>query len=167
MRHRHRPGCGCPKCIVYPTKHNVVHHCTEETVQHVHPSHTTIMNHHLIQNQHVFPHSTSVQNTVNSVDVYGGSFNVPGPGFGPGPGPGMVAGAMAPGMGPGMNPGQVAGAMSPGMGPGMNPGQVAGAMSPGMGPGMNPGQVAGAMSPGMNPGMGPGCGKPYPGLGNR
>ncbi|WP_026909176.1 CotD family spore coat protein [Paucisalibacillus globulus] len=140
MRHRHGPHCGCPKCIVYPTKHNVVHHCTEETIQHVHPSHTTVMNHHLIKNNHVFPHSTSVQNTVNSVNQFGGAFNVPaGPGM-MGPGPGQVAGAMSPGMGPGM------------MGPGMNPGMGPGMMNPGTGG--NPTQVAGAMDPG-NPGMGP------------
>ncbi|WP_042149564.1 CotD family spore coat protein [Paucisalibacillus sp. EB02] len=143
MRHRHRPNCGCPKCVVHPTKHNVVHHCTEETVQHVHPSHTTIMNHHLIKNNHVFPHSTSVQNTVNSVDQFGGAFNVPGgPGM-MGPGPGQVAGAMDPGMGPGM--------MGPGMGPGM---MGPGMMNPGTGNNLSPNQVAGAMNPGMNPGMG-------------
>lgn len=149
MRHRHRPNCGCPKCVVHPTKHNVVHHCTEETIQHVHPSHTTIMNHHLIKNNHVFPHSTSVQNTVNSVDQFGGAFNVPsGPGMmGPGPGPGQVAGAMDPGMmGPGMGPG-----MAPGMGQGIGPGM----MNPVLGNNQSPNQVAGAMDPGMNPGMGP------------
>lgn len=109
MGHHHRPHCGCPKCVkqvVYPVKENVVHNCTEETVEHIHPSHTTVMNHHLIKNKHIFPHSTSVANTCNSVDEYGGSFNVPG---------NQVGGAMSPGMGPG---GQVGGAMSPGMGPG-------------------------------------------------
>ncbi|MCJ0932429.1 spore coat protein [Virgibacillus halodenitrificans] len=124
MRHHNRPHCGCPKQIVYPTKHNCVNNFSESQVDHIHPSHTTIMNHHLIKNKHMYPHSTSVQNTTNSVDVYGGSFNVPAPG--------QVAGAMSPGMGPGAAPGQVAGAMSPGMGPGYAPGQVAGAMDPGM-----------------------------------
>ncbi|MFS0671772.1 spore coat protein [Ornithinibacillus sp. 179-J 7C1 HS] len=161
---RHGRNCGCPKCVVHPTKHNVVHQCTEETIQHIHPSHTTVVNHHLIKNQHVFPHSTSFQNNVNSVDQYGGSFNVPaapGMGLGPaGPAPGQVAGAFDPGagLGPGMGPG----------GPG-GPGQVAGAFEPGMGPGMGagpwgtpttlPGQVAGAMSPGMGPGAAHGWGK--------
>ncbi|QTM99618.1 spore coat protein [Sediminibacillus dalangtanensis] len=109
MRHHHGPHCGCPKQIVYPTQENVVHHCTEETVEHIHPSHTTIMNHHLVKNQHVYPHSTSVGNTVDSVDQYGGSFNVP---------PNQVAGAATPPGGPGN---QVAGTMSPG-GPNMGPG---------------------------------------------
>lgn len=68
---------------------------SESTVNHVHPSHTTVMNHHTVKNNHVFPHSTSVQNTTNSVDNYGGSFNVP---AGPG---NQVAGANYPGMGPG------------------------------------------------------------------
>lgn len=110
MRHRHRPHCGCPKPmkeVVHPVKKNVVHHCTEETVKHVHPSHTTVMNHHLIKNEHVFPHTTSVKNTCNEVDVY-----PTGPGS-------QVAGAMSPGY-PGS--GQVAGAMGsgyPGMGYGM------------------------------------------------
>lgn len=134
MRRRHHgPHCGCPKCIVHPVKHNTVHTCSESEVLHVHPSHTTVVNHHLVKNQHIFPHSTSFQNVTNSVDQFGPSFEVPGPGFGPG----QVAGAMQPGVGPG--------AMMPGGGPG----QVAGAMQPGCGPG----QVAGAMQPGY--GMGP------------
>ncbi|WP_077621773.1 spore coat protein [Sediminibacillus massiliensis] len=125
MRRHHGPHHGCMKPanqIVYPTKHNVVHNCYEENVQHVHPSHTTVMNHHLIKNNHVYPHSTSVQNTVDSVDLYGGSFNVPG---------NQVAGAATPPFGPGS---QVAGASTSPYGPGS---QVAGAMSPG-GPGMGP-----------------------------
>lgn len=75
MRRRH--GNCCPKQIVHPVKQNVINCCSEETVNHIHPSHTTIVNHHLIKNKHIFPHSTSVQNQVNSVDVYGGSFNTP------------------------------------------------------------------------------------------
>jgi len=110
MRHHHGPNCKCPKCIVYPVKENVVHKCTEETVEHIHPSHTTVMNHHLVKNKHFYPHSTSVQNTYNSVDEYGGSFNVPG---------NQVGGAMSPGMGPGN---QVGGAMQPGMPGGMHGG---------------------------------------------
>ncbi|MGP4066080.1 CotD family spore coat protein [Oceanobacillus sp. M65] len=142
MRHHgHQCGCGCqrPKQVVHPTKYNCVNQYSESVVEHIHPSHTTVMNHHLVKNKHVFPHSTSVQNTSNSVNQYGGSLNVPSPN--------QVAGAMSPGMGPNN---QVAGAMYPGMGPN---GQVAGAMSPGMG---HNGQVAGA----MNPGYGKHCGGP-------
>lgn len=72
-RRHHRPrGCHKPvKQIVHPTKHNVVHCCTEETIKHVHPSHTTVCNHHLIKNEHVFPHSTSVKNSCKEVNVGG------------------------------------------------------------------------------------------------
>ncbi|HLS59704.1 MAG TPA: CotD family spore coat protein, partial [Virgibacillus sp.] len=42
------------------------------------PSHTTVVNHHLIKNKHVFPHTTSEKDTVESVDVAGNSFNGPG-----------------------------------------------------------------------------------------
>ncbi|MBR3121814.1 MULTISPECIES: spore coat protein [Oceanobacillus] len=129
MRHRHGRHCGCNSCktIVHPTKYNCVDTFSQSTVNHVHPSHTTVTNHHLVKNNHFFPHSTSFQNTTNSVDAYGGSFQVPG-------GPGQVAGAMSPGYGQG---GQVAGAMSPGYGQGGygQGGQVAGSMSPGYGHG--------------------------------
>ncbi|MDY0407593.1 CotD family spore coat protein [Virgibacillus soli] len=140
---RRHPQCGCRKRIVYPTKFNCVDVCTESEVEHVHPSHTTVMKHHLVKNTHVFPHSTSVVNTTNSVNLYGGSPQVPRPPRPnvPGPSP-FVGGAMMPPMGSGMGsaPGQVAGTMSPGMnqgmGMGMNPGQVAGVTSPNMGTGM-------------------------------
>ncbi|MGM8366049.1 spore coat protein [Virgibacillus sp. W0181] len=113
MRHHQKPHWNCQKPvkeIVYPVKENMVHCCSEETVKHVHPTHTTVMNHHLIKNEHVYPQTTSYGNTVNEVNVNG----APGPG-------GQVAGAMSPGM-TGMGPnGQVAGAMSPGHS-GMAPG---------------------------------------------
>jgi len=131
MSRRHGRHCGCHSCqqtIVHPTKYNCVNQYSQSQVTHVHPSHTTVMNHHTVNNHHVFPHSTSVQNTTNSVDTYGGSFEVPAPG--------QVAGAMSPGAGQGFGPG---------FGPG---GQVAGAMSPGFGQGGPGGQVAGAQSPG-------------------
>jgi spore coat protein D len=123
MRRHHGPHCGCHQCktIVYPTKHNCVNKYSESTVNHVHPSHTTIMDHHVVKNNHIFPHSTSVQNTWNSVDQYGGSFEVP-------PNPNQVAGASTPPPGAGMGPseygpGQVMGATQPGQGmhPGVHP----------------------------------------------
>src|SRR5690625_4867126 len=93
-RKRH---CGCMKpchCqkpakeIVYPVKENVIHKCTEETVKHIHPSHTTIVNQHLVKNEHLFPHTTSVENTYDEVDVMGAQT---GPGMGPGgPGPSVM-----------------------------------------------------------------------------
>lgn len=106
MRNNRRPRCGCPRpncgCqspIIHPVKENVVHCCTEETVKHIHPSHTTVMNHHLVKNEHVFPHSTSVQNTFSEVNVNAGGR----PPFGGGPG-NQVGGAMNPG-GPGQQVG--------------------------------------------------------------
>lgn len=129
MRRRRPCGCG-PKEIVYPVKQNVVHCCSEEVVKHIHPSHTTVVNHHLVKNVHEYPHSTSVANTCNEVDIYGGSYQTTPPmGMGPGmAGPGsQVAGAMTPpGYGMPYPGGQVAGATAPGMGMNCHNGQVAG-----------------------------------------
>lgn len=86
-------GCGCQQSpVIHPTKYNCEHHCTESVVEHIHPTHTTVMNHHLVKNKHVFPHSTSVKNTCDSVDECGGSSNGPG---------NQVGGEMDPGMGHG------------------------------------------------------------------
>ncbi|HLR16145.1 MAG TPA: CotD family spore coat protein, partial [Bacillota bacterium] len=83
--------------IVYPVKENVVNCCTEETVKHIHPSHTTVKNHHLIKNEHYYPHTTSTENFENEVDVQGASTGpgMGGPVMGMGPGSGnQVGGAM-------------------------------------------------------------------------
>ncbi|MDX8046158.1 spore coat protein [Gracilibacillus sp. S3-1-1] len=78
MRHRKPYGCGMPKqTIVYPTKYNEVHTCSESEVAHIYPSHTTNINHHLVKNVNYYPHSTSTQTTVDEVNVYGGSMQVP------------------------------------------------------------------------------------------
>ncbi len=137
--------------VVHPTKYCDTHTFSTTVVPHIHPTHNTLINHQMIQNQHYFPQTQSVLNTVSQTDVPGygpvpqvagaatGPYG-PGPGpYGPGPGPyggypsPMVAGAMtgpmggAPGMmGPGM-PGMVAGAMT---GPGMNPGNMGPLTSP-------------------------------------
>ena len=102
--HHHEPHCGCNEQIVYPVDHDVVHNCCERTVEHVHPSHTTVVNHHLTRNVHLYPQSTSVENTFDSVDIYGGTFEVPAPpqptvgfapgGFNPTPGPDPAPGVM-------------------------------------------------------------------------
>lgn len=105
---RRKKPCHCTqpvKEVVYPVQNNVVHKCSEETVQHIHPIHTTVMNHHLIKNEHLYPQTTSVENIYEEVDVSGS-----GPGAGMGPGIG----------GPGQGPNQVAGAMVPGAGFGPN-----------------------------------------------
>lgn len=74
-----RNFCGCkgrcdckrPREIVYPTKNDVKNCYTEETVKHIHPSHTTIVNNHTIKNEHLFPHTTSCENRVREIDVRG------------------------------------------------------------------------------------------------
>lgn len=118
--------------VVHPTKYCDTHTFSTTVVPHIHPTHNTLINHQMIQNQHYFPQTQSVLNTVSQTDVpgYGPVPQVAGAATGPyGPGPGpyggypspMVAGAMTGPMGgaPGM--------MGPGMmGPGM-PGMVAGA----------------------------------------
>ncbi|WP_018933749.1 CotD family spore coat protein [Gracilibacillus lacisalsi] len=94
MRHRRPFGCGMPPAptVVYPTKTNEVHTCSESEVKHIHPSHTTCVNHHLVKNTHYYPHTTSYQNTVDQVNVYGGPgpmqgpWNTPGNQLGPGQG---------------------------------------------------------------------------------
>ncbi|MDC3415336.1 CotD family spore coat protein [Aquibacillus salsiterrae] len=100
-------GCHHPvEEVVYPTKYNEVHTCSENTVEHVHPSHTTVVNHHLIKNAHVYPHSTSYANEVDSVDFYAGSYHVPTPprpNVPVNPYPGVPA-PPAPGAVPGFNP---------------------------------------------------------------
>lgn len=68
-RRRH---CGCDrrgKEIVYPTKEKVVHRCSEEVVRHVHPVHTTVVNHHRVRNEHVYPHSRSEVDSIEEYDV--------------------------------------------------------------------------------------------------
>lgn len=123
---KHGPHCGCHACsqqIIYPTKHNKVDTFSENVVEHIHPSHTSVVNHHLIKNKHLYPHSTSHHNTCNSVDMHSPPF--------PAPSPGQVGGAMTPPPAPGPN--QVAGAMNPCCGPGHGPHQVGGAMQPGHG----------------------------------
>lgn len=88
-RPRCRPNCGCQGSvnkIVHPVRENVVNCCTEETVQHIHPSHTTIRNHHLIRNEHFHPHTTSTENFVNEIDVQGDAGNQVGGAMNPGGG---------------------------------------------------------------------------------
>ncbi|HLS20670.1 MAG TPA: CotD family spore coat protein [Bacillota bacterium] len=77
------------KEIVYPVQNNVVHKCSEEVVKHIHPMHTTVVNHHLIKNEHLYPHTTSVENTYEEIEMYNNGA----------PGGNQVAGATAPGMG--------------------------------------------------------------------
>ncbi|PWU68675.1 MULTISPECIES: CotD family spore coat protein [Gracilibacillus] len=86
---RHRRHCGMPtKTIVCPTQYNQAHTCSESNVNIIHPSHTTVTNHHLVKNTHYYPHTTSYQNTMDEINVNGGAnppgFNPMGPGNFPG-----------------------------------------------------------------------------------
>lgn len=78
--------CGRSREIVYPTREDVKHRYSEETVRHIHPSHTRVINHHTIRNEHYYPHTTSYEERVNEVDVRGVRDR----------GPGSVAGARSP-----------------------------------------------------------------------
>ncbi|WP_260052063.1 spore coat protein [Oceanobacillus sojae] len=44
------------KTIVHPTKHQYVHTSSEAVVHHIHPTHTTYVNHHSIKNQYRQPY---------------------------------------------------------------------------------------------------------------
>ncbi|GGM23153.1 hypothetical protein GCM10011351_06250 [Paraliobacillus quinghaiensis] len=68
---------GPSKTVVCPPTCNEVHTCSQSNVQYIHPSHTAVTNHHLVKNTHVYPHATSFKNEVDTVNVYGGSFQVP------------------------------------------------------------------------------------------
>ncbi|SET31411.1 spore coat protein D [Salinibacillus kushneri] len=52
--------------IVYPTKHCVKNNFIPHEVNHIHPTHTTVMNHHLVNNKHFYPQTQSVQSNVQS-----------------------------------------------------------------------------------------------------
>ncbi|MFS8631489.1 MAG: spore coat protein [Bacillales bacterium] len=62
--------------IVHPPRCYVQHHFQATVVPHVHPSHTTHVNHHLFQHQHYFPHTESVVNQVANQQIFCGG---PGP----------------------------------------------------------------------------------------
>ncbi|MCD4839120.1 spore coat protein [Neobacillus sedimentimangrovi] len=120
-------GCNFAPPVIHPTKHFVNHTFSTTVVPHIHPVHTTTVNHHLFQHKHYCPHTTSCAQDVcnqhldccNQCPPIGAMPevlpaanalpnalpnampNVP-PGYGmggPGFGPGFGAGA--PGMGPG------------------------------------------------------------------
>lgn len=133
--------------VVHPTKFCETHTFSTTVVPHIHPTHSTLVNHQMVQNQHYFPQTQSAVNTVQQTNV---------PGFGPIP---QVAGAMTGPFAPispyGASPFTGPGSMVPGFGP--SP-QVAGAMTGpgGMTPGFGPSpQVAGAMTGNMGPNVNP------------
>ncbi|MBT2701507.1 spore coat protein CotD [Bacillus sp. ISL-40] len=145
--------------VIHPTKQIVNHTFSTTVVPHIHPVHTTTVNHHLYQHKHYCPQTASCAEEVcnqqinccnpcapaampaampaanalpNAMPGMGGpGFGPGGPGFGPG-GPGFGPG------GPGFGPG------GPGFGPG-GPG-----FGPG-GPGFGPGGPGFAPGPFMGP----------------
>lgn len=59
----------CPP-IVHPTKCCVNHTFEKTIVPHIHPSHTTTVNHHLFEHQHYFPHTQSAVNEVSNQQFF-------------------------------------------------------------------------------------------------
>lgn len=81
--------------IVSPTKCCVNHTFQNNIVPHIHPSHTTTVNHVNFQHVHSFPHTQSVVNEVTNQQFVAG----------PGPVPGTFGGPMAGGFGVPPRPG--------------------------------------------------------------
>lgn len=88
--------------IIHPTVNNVNHTFSTTVVPHIHPFHTTTVNHHMFQHKHFCTHTESCCNECcnQHFDCCGPGMMGPGfgagPGFGPGPGfgggPGFGAG---------------------------------------------------------------------------
>ncbi|CEI83420.1 hypothetical protein J18TS1_30660 [Oceanobacillus oncorhynchi subsp. incaldanensis] len=55
-KERFHPQRSNEKTIVHPTKHQYVHTSSESVVNHIHPVHTTYVNHHSIKKQHPHPY---------------------------------------------------------------------------------------------------------------
>ncbi|MFG6114566.1 CotD family spore coat protein [Halobacillus sp. MO56] len=159
MHHKNCMGpgqTGPRQQVVCPTRHCVQNNYFQNEVDYIHPTHTTIMNHHLTRNMHHFPQTQSVMDTFDSEDVFMPPQRpeMTGPmGMGP-----QVAGAETGPRPPmGMGP-QVAGAQ-------MGPTPSMGMMPQGMGPqvaGVENGNMpqGGPMGPGMCH-MGKGCHHPW------
>lgn len=65
--------------IVHPTKCCVNHSFSKTIVPHIHPTHTTNVNHHLFEHQHYFPHTQSAVNEVSQQHLSCGGGPVPRP----------------------------------------------------------------------------------------
>lgn len=101
--------------VVHPTKCCVNHTFSNNVVPHIHPQHTTTVNHINYEHQHFFPQTQSVVNEVTHTQSFAPPRPVPGPfpapGFGGGPGFGAAPGfgggpgfGGAPGFGAGPGP---------------------------------------------------------------
>ncbi|MEH7157331.1 CotD family spore coat protein [Neobacillus drentensis] len=132
--------------VIHPTQQIVNHTFSTTVVPHIHPVHTTTVNHHLYQHKHYCPQTASCAEEVCNQQI--NCCNPCAPAM-PAPLPAQMPAANSlpnamPG-GPGFGPG------GPGFGPGFGPG-MGGPGGPGFGPGM-----AGPGGPGFAPGpfMGP------------
>ncbi|PFP31285.1 spore coat protein CotD [Bacillus sp. AFS073361] len=132
--------------VIHPTQQIVNHTFSTTVVPHIHPVHTTTVNHHLFQHKHFCPQTASCAEEVCNQQI-----NCCNPCAAPMPATLPAANALpnalpgGPGFGPGMG--------GPGFGPGMGgPGFGPGIGGPGFGPGMG-----GPGGPGFAPGpfMGP------------
>lgn len=91
--------------VVHPTKCCTNHNFVNNVVPHIHPSHTTNVNHINYDHVHYFPHTQSTVNQVTHQNHFGGPGPVPGgvAPVGPRPRPGFGGpGFGGPGFGPGM-----------------------------------------------------------------
>lgn len=85
----HPMHCQCPTCclppIVHPAKCFVNNTCQNYIVPHIHPSHTTNVNHQFYAHQHHYPHTESFVNEVSHqhFNVAPGPVPRPFPGAGP------------------------------------------------------------------------------------
>ncbi|RSK27340.1 spore coat protein CotH [Bacillus sp. HMF5848] len=61
--------------VVHPTKNCVQHQFQNYVVPHIHPTHNTLVNHHIYNHTHYFPQTNSVENVVSNQQ-----FTCPGPG---------------------------------------------------------------------------------------
>ncbi|WP_413309244.1 CotD family spore coat protein [Bacillus sp. 1P10SD] len=113
--------------VIHPTQQIVNHTFSTTVVPHIHPVHTTTVNHHMYQHKHFCPQTASCCEEVCNQHI--NCCNPCAPGVMPAPNavpnmmPGMGAPGFAPG-GPGFGPG----------GPGFGPGAPGFAPGPFMGP---------------------------------
>lgn len=68
--------------IMHPAMNNMVNTYSSTIVPHVHPQHTTVVNHHVTKHAHMYPQSTSFANTSSNVDLGSVSGIAPMGGFG-------------------------------------------------------------------------------------
>jgi spore coat protein D len=86
----HHCGAKVLPAVVHPTKCCVTHSQENFIQPHIYPSHTTHVNHQVIQHQNFYPHTDSFVNEVNQVVAP----PMAGPGFVPGGFPGGFPGGV-------------------------------------------------------------------------